>query len=102
MCRIEVSNEGFVFRKKNNNNNDNNYYRRLEEKLEKYQDSKRDIGRIWGMRKVQVVLVMIGALGNVAYEFDKWIEKLDIPSSGLTRFVKASQPVSNPPSARIM
>ena len=50
-----------------------------QEKVEKYQDLKREIGRMWGIRKVQVVPVVIGALGSVPKEFDKWIEKLDIP-----------------------
>ena len=40
---------------------------------------KRKIGRIWGMRRVQVAPVVIGAIGNVTKEFDKRIEKLDIP-----------------------
>ena len=35
------------------------------EKVEKYQDLKREIGRIWQMRSVNVVLVVIGALGSV-------------------------------------
>ena len=56
--------------------------RRLEEKeqekVEKYHDLKRKIGRMWGIRKVQVVPVVIGALGSVTKRFDKWIEKLDI------------------------
>ena len=58
-------------------------YGRVEEKEkekdEKYQDLKREIGRLWRMRKVQVVPVVIGALGSVTQGFDKWIEKLGIP-----------------------
>ena len=50
-----------------------------KEKVEKYQDLKREIGRLWRMRKVQVVPVVIGALGSVTEGFDKWIEKLGIP-----------------------
>ena len=49
-----------------------------QEKVEKYQDLKREIGRMWEIRKVQVVPVVIGALGSVSKGFDKWIEKLDI------------------------
>ena len=56
--------------------------RRVEEKeqenIEKYNDLKREIGRMWGIRKVQVVPVVIGALGSVTKRFDKGIEKLDI------------------------
>ena len=40
------------------------------EKVEKYQDLKREIG---------VVPVVIGALGSVTKGFDRWIEKLGIP-----------------------
>ena len=49
-----------------------------QEKVEKYQDLKREIGRMWEIRKVQVVPVVIGALGSVSKGFDKWIGKLDI------------------------
>ena len=52
---------------------------RVEEKergkVEKYQDLKREIGRLWNL-KVEVVPVVIGALGSVTKEFDRWIEKL--------------------------
>ena len=30
------------------------------------------------MRKVDVILVVIGALGRVTKHFEKWIEKLDL------------------------
>ena len=46
------------------------------EKVEKYQDLKREIGRLWNLKKVEVVPVVIGALGSVTKEFDRWIEKL--------------------------
>ena len=48
------------------------------EKLEKYQDLKREIGRLWRLKMVDVVLVVIGALGRISKEFDGWIEKLRI------------------------
>jgi len=31
------------------------------------------------LKKVQVVPVVIGALGNVTKDFDKWMEKFGIP-----------------------
>ena len=46
--------------------------------MEKCQDLKREIGRLWGQKIVEVVPVMIEALGNVTKEFDGWIEKLRI------------------------
>ena len=48
------------------------------EKIEKYQELKREIGRLWGLRKVRVIPVVIGALGSVSKRFDKWIEELEI------------------------
>ena len=49
-----------------------------QEKVEKYNDLKRGIGRMWGVRKVQVVPVVFGALGSVTKRLEKWIEKLEI------------------------
>ena len=49
-----------------------------QEKVEKYQDLRRETGRMWGIRKVQVVPVVIVALGSVPKGFDKWFEKLEI------------------------
>ena len=34
--------------------------------------------KIWKMRKVEVIPVVIGALGTVTKYFEKWIEKLDL------------------------
>ena len=48
------------------------------EKMEKYQDLKRGIGRLCRLKMVEVVDVVIGALGSVTKEFDGWIEKLRI------------------------
>ena len=41
-----------------------------KEKLEKYKDLKREIGRFWKLKMVEVLLVVIGALGSVTKEFD--------------------------------
>ena len=46
------------------------------EKVEKYQDLRREIGRLWQLRKVHVAPVVVGALGSVTKEFDRWMEKL--------------------------
>ena len=56
------------------------------EKVEKYQDLKREIGRLWRLKMVEVVPIVIGALGSVTKEFDGWIEKLRI-----TNYVKMMQ-----------
>ena len=51
------------------------------EKVGKNQDLKREIGRLWKLKVVEVVSVVIGALGSVIKGFDRWIEKLGIPLS---------------------
>ena len=43
------------------------------EKVEKYQDLKREIGRLWKLKMVEVVPVVIGALGSVTEGFDRWM-----------------------------
>ena len=35
------------------------------EKVEKYQDLKREIGRLWKLKMIEVVPVVIGTLGSV-------------------------------------
>ena len=48
------------------------------EKIEKYQDLKREIGRLWGIRHLEVVPVGVGALGVVSNRLDTWLEKLGV------------------------
>ena len=49
-----------------------------KEQVEKYQDLKREIARLWKLKRVEVVPIVIGALGCITKEFDRWIEKLGI------------------------
>ena len=49
-----------------------------KEKVEKYQDLKREIRRLWKLRNIEIVPVVIGALGSVSTEFDRWMGKLGI------------------------
>ena len=49
------------------------------EKVGKSQDLKREIGRSWKLKMVEVVPAVIGALGSVTKGFDRRIEKLGIP-----------------------
>ena len=46
--------------------------------MEKYQDLKKEIGRLWKSRNVEIVPVVIGVLGSVSAEFDRWMGKLGI------------------------
>ena len=55
--------------------------RRTNEKIEKYQDLKREIARMWSMRTVQVVPIVVGSLGSVTKNLDKWLGKLNVKIS---------------------
>ena len=46
--------------------------------MEKYLDSKKEIRRLRKLRNVEIVPVVIRALGNVSAEFDRWMGKLAI------------------------
>ena len=51
------------------------------EKVGKYQDLKREIGKMWKLKMVEVVPVVIETLGSVTKEYDRWIEKLGITNN---------------------
>ena len=36
-----------------------------QEKIEKYQDLRREVAMLWKMKKVEVILVVVGALGTI-------------------------------------
>ena len=48
------------------------------EKMEKYDDLKREIKEMWVMRKSEEIPVVVGALGAVSRQLDNWIEKVDV------------------------
>ena len=53
---------------------DSRFSDKEKEKVEKYQDLKKEIKKNWNMWGVKVLLVMLGALGRIT----KKLEKLDI------------------------
>ena len=54
--------------------------------MEKYQDLKTEIGRLWRLKMIEVVPAVIGPLGSVTKDFDVWIEKLQITNNvGVTQ-----------------
>ena len=53
-------------------------YKKEGEKIEKYQELNREIGKLWGIRHLEVVLVVVGALGVVNKRLNAWLEKLGI------------------------
>ena len=54
-------------------------YEKEGEKIEKYQELKREIGKLWGIRYLGVEPLVVGALGVVSKRLDAWFEKLGIP-----------------------
>ena len=57
---------------------DHRVYEKQSEKVEKYQDLKKEIRKLWSIRRVKVVLVVVGALGAVSKRLDTWLDKLGI------------------------
>ena len=53
-------------------------YEKEGEKIEKYQELKREIRKVWGIRHLEVVPGVVGTLGFVSKRFDAWLEKLGI------------------------
>ena len=49
---------------------DHRVYEKEREKIKKYQDLKREIGRLWGITHLEVVPVVVGALGVVSKRLD--------------------------------
>ena len=49
-----------------------------DEKIEKYQELRQEIVKLWKMKKVEIVPVVIGALGAVSVGISGWLKKLDI------------------------
>ena len=49
-----------------------------EGKCSNYCDLKYEIARLWRMKDVEVIPVVIGALRTVTKQFEKWIQKLDL------------------------
>ena len=46
-----------------------------EQKCTNYSELKYEIAKIWKMRKVEIITVVIGPLGTATKHSEKWIEK---------------------------
>ena len=57
---------------------DHRVYENDGEKIDIYKDLKREIGRLWVIRHLEVVPVVVGALGVVSSRLDAWLEKLGV------------------------
>ena len=50
-------------------------------KIEKHQNLKRELKRLWSLNKVEVVPVVVGALGCIRKCFSGWMDTLAIISN---------------------
>ena len=49
-----------------------------QEKVEKYQDLRREIEILWGMKKTEVISSVVSALGMISKKLEIWIKKIGI------------------------
>ena len=49
-----------------------------KEKIDKYQDLRREVSRLWQQKKVHVVMIVIGALGSISKNFIGFFHQLEI------------------------
>ena len=59
---------------------DGRVHEKEREKVEKYQELRREIGRLWQFKNVKAIPVVVGALGSVTKDVDNWMGKLAVPS----------------------
>ena len=52
-----------------------------KEKIERYQELKREIKRMWNIRSIKVIPVVVGALGSTSKKLKKCIEELGVVRS---------------------
>ena len=55
---------------------DNRIVEKEDEKVEKYQDLKYEIKKIWKFKEVTIVPIVIGALGTLSKNFCSWMDKI--------------------------
>ena len=46
------------------------------EKVDKYKPLKDEVARLWNMRKVTVILIVVGALGTISSRFEKFMKEV--------------------------
>uniref|UniRef100_A0A1X7T0Q2 Uncharacterized protein n=1 Tax=Amphimedon queenslandica TaxID=400682 RepID=A0A1X7T0Q2_AMPQE len=49
-----------------------------DEKVEKCQELRQEIVKLWGMKKVEVILIVVGALGAISHRISDWLKRLEI------------------------
>eukprot|EP00794_Sanderia_malayensis_P016665 gene16665-biopygen14077 len=67
------------------------------EKIDKYRPLRDEIARLWSMRKVEIIPVVVGALGAVSKQFEAYVEAI-----GIKMNVEHAQKTALLGSARIL
>ena len=57
---------------------DTRVYDKEQEKIEKYSLLKNEVAKLWQMKKVAEIAIVVGVLGTIATKFEKYIESLGI------------------------
>ena len=57
---------------------DHNAGEKENEKVDKYQDLKRVIMKLWNLKGVDVIPVVVGALGSVSKKIGQYLEQIGI------------------------
>ena len=57
---------------------DNRIEEKENEKIEKYENLRREMKQIWNLKSVHVIPVVIGALGAITGRFHSWIKSIGI------------------------
>ena len=55
--------------------NDSRVNAKEQEKIEKYQELRWDVARLWKMKKVEVIPVAVGALQTITNRTQLWLKK---------------------------
>ena len=76
--KIEARRPDIVFKDIKGGEGDDRVKDKELEKLEKYQLLKDEIAKVWRMRKVIVVPVVIGALGAVSVNFKEYMKRIGV------------------------
>ena len=83
MCPVDVYYISYLHFKSESvtasNISNNNRVREKElEKIEKYQNLKIELKRLWSLKKVEIVPAVVGALGCISKGFSRWMDILGI------------------------
>ena len=52
-----------------------------QEKIEHYSDLKRELKKIWKCSHIEIVPIVVGALGIVSKNLEGWMKKIELKSS---------------------